>query len=266
MEPASRFHREVRTFQDAARQAADTGAAPPVPSCPGWSVADLLIHLGSVHRGVFSIIEDRRDGPPDGSDLSFAGLPPDLTGWPDPQHAPNLGPIPDGVLDWFEEGAARLEALFNERDAGDPAWTWSKEQTVGFWVRMQTIEAAVHRWDAENALGVPRPIHEDVAADAVTQTFEVMVPARREWTQAPAGAGERFRFRRTDGEGDWAVHFDGPDVRLSSGADGGDFNVELAGSASDLMLFLWNRIPADGLDVRGDKSRLDRYFVLAPPV
>ncbi|MET7328514.1 maleylpyruvate isomerase family mycothiol-dependent enzyme [Nonomuraea sp. NPDC005650] len=264
MEPAARFHRETRAFQEAARQAA--GAAPAVPSCPGWSVADLLIHLGAVHRSVFSIITDRLDRPPDASDLSFAGLPPDLTGWPDPQNAPNLGPIRDEVLDWFEEGAARLGALFDERDADDPSWTWSKEQTVGFWVRMQTIEAAIHRWDAENAVGVPHPIAEDVAADAIAQTFEVMAPARREWTGAPAGAGERFRFRRTDGEGDWAVHFDGRDVRLSPGSDGGRSDVELAGSASDLMLFLWRRIPADGLDVRGDKSMLDRYFALVPPV
>jgi hypothetical protein len=32
------------------------------------------------------------------------------------------------------------------------------------------------------------------------------------------------------------------------------------------MLFLWQRIPADGLDVRGDRAILDRYFTLVPPV
>ena len=43
--------------------------------------------------------------------------------------------------------------------------------------------------------------------------------------------------------------------------------VELAGTASDLMLFLWRRIPADRLDaVRGDRDVLDRYFTLVPPV
>ncbi|MGB8257192.1 MAG: hypothetical protein WCE71_17800, partial [Pseudonocardiaceae bacterium] len=46
-------------------------------------------------------------------------------------------------------------------------------------------------------------------------TFEVMAPARRAWTQAPPGSGERLRFQQTDGTGDWTVHFDGDDVRLN---------------------------------------------------
>ncbi|WP_090932601.1 maleylpyruvate isomerase family mycothiol-dependent enzyme [Nonomuraea jiangxiensis] len=285
MDHASHFEREVRAFQAAARQAADTGGAPLVPSCPGWSVADLVLHLGGVHRAVTSVIRDRLDKSPDPSDLSFAALPPDLTGWPAPEQAPNLGPIPAGLLDWFADGAAGLGAQFRANDPGTHAWTWSAEQTVGFWLRMQTIEAAVHRWDAESAVGTARPIHEEIAADAIGQTFEVMAPARRAWRQAPGGAGERFRFRRTDGAGCWTVHFDGDDVRLTVGdkllavgdderitggedvrSGVGGLDVEVAGTASDLMLFLWQRIPADGLDVRGDREALDRYFVLVPPV
>lgn len=127
---------------------------------------------------------------------------------------------------------------------------------------MQVIEAAVHRWDAENAVGAPGPIHEEIAADAITQTFEVMAPTRRAWTSAPPGAGERFRFLRTDGPGEWVVCFDGERVRLGGEA----FDVELAGTASELMLFLWQRIPAEALAVRGDKAVLDRYFELVPPI
>jgi hypothetical protein len=51
--------------------------------------------------------------------------------------------------------------------------------------------------------------------------------------------------------------------------------VELSGTAPDLMLFLWHRVPADaGADaeagagrftVHGDASVLDRYFALVPP-
>ena len=44
---------------------------------------------------------------------------------------------------------------------------------------MQAIEAAVHRWDAENAVGAARPLDAAIAADAVGQTFEVMAPMRR---------------------------------------------------------------------------------------
>lgn len=181
-----------------------------------------------------------------------------------PEHAPNRGPVPVSLIDWFADGACALESLFRNRGPGETVWTWSREQSTGFWLRMQTIEAAVHRWDAESAIGVAQPFESDLAEDAISQIFEVMAPARRASGQAPPGSGERFRIRQTDGAGNWTVHFAGDDVRLTESTEPCD--VEMAGTASDLMLFLWQRIPADGLEVRGDRDVLDRYFILVPPV
>ncbi|MCQ8772400.1 maleylpyruvate isomerase family mycothiol-dependent enzyme [Streptomyces telluris] len=262
------FHREVRAFEAAARRAAAAGGAPPVPSCPGWSVSDLVVHLGSVHRGVAHIIRDRLTGPPDACDPAFsAGLPEDTADWPRPEHAPNHGPLPQSLADWFADGAAALEALFRSRAPEEPAWTWSRERTTGFWLRVQTIEAAVHRWDAENALGAPGPVDAALAAEAVDHSFEVMVPWSRTRTAAPPGSGERYRFRRTDGAGVWTVRFDGDDVRSGDGTGGQEAcDVEVSGTASELMLFLWGRIPAGRLAVRGDRAVLDRYATLVPPV
>ncbi|MFI6176490.1 maleylpyruvate isomerase N-terminal domain-containing protein [Nonomuraea sp. NPDC051191] len=213
MDHVAQFNREVRAFEAVARRATSSGGAPLVPSCPGWSVADLVIHLGAVHRHVHAVVRDRLPGLPDPGDLAVLGLPADIGDWPHPDRAPNTGPVPPAVLDWFAEGASLLGARF--------------------------------------------------AADAVTQVFEVMAPARRSWTQAPPGTGERYLFRQTDGPGTWAVCFDGDDVRLTGGSAGA---VELAGTASDLLLHLWRRLPADRLDVRGDRALLDRYFTLVPPV
>jgi uncharacterized protein (TIGR03083 family) len=255
------FHREVVAFEAAARQAA--GAAPLVPSCPGWSVSDLVLHLGSVHRGIAYIIEKRLQEPPDITKL--AGSRTGGPDWPEPERAPNRDPVPPSLIEWFAEGASVLESLFRDSDAGDAVWTWSREQNIRFWLRMQTIEAAVHRWDAENAIGAPQPVDAGLAVDAIVQTFEVMAPARRSWKQAPPGSGEAFRIRQTDGGGSWTVRFDGDDVRITD--DAGACDAELAGTASDLMLFLWRRIGADRLDdVTGDRDVLDRYFTLVPPV
>jgi uncharacterized protein (TIGR03083 family) len=258
------FRREVQAFQAAARQAAGADTTALVPSCPGWSVADLVLHLGGVHRYLAPVLRDRLAAPPDPADVALLELPADRGGWPVPAHAPNRGPMPPGLIDWFAEGASALEAQFRGGDPGERVWTWSREQTAGFWLRMQTIEAAVHRWDAENAIGEAQPVEAELAADAVGQTFEVMAPARRAWTQAPPGAGERFGFRQTDGTGRWAVRFDGDQVVLTE--DALPCEAELAGTASDLMLFLWQRLPADRLDVRGGESVADRYFALVPPV
>jgi hypothetical protein len=76
-----------------------------------------------------------------------------------------------------------------------------------------------------------QPVAAELAENAVGHTFEVMAPARRAWTQAPPGSGERFRLRQTDGTGDWKVHFKGDDVRLNEST--GPCDVELVGTASD---------------------------------
>jgi hypothetical protein len=41
------FRREVLAFEAAVHKAADAEGAPLVPSCPGWSLSDLVAHLGA---------------------------------------------------------------------------------------------------------------------------------------------------------------------------------------------------------------------------
>ncbi len=109
---------------------------------PAGSVSDLVAHLGGVHRYLIRVIRQRLAEPPDPADLTFLELPADIQGWPMPEHAPNRGPVPVGLIDWFAHGAAALESLFTRCGPGETVWTWSQEQTTGFWFRMQAIEAA----------------------------------------------------------------------------------------------------------------------------
>ncbi|GAA1938768.1 maleylpyruvate isomerase family mycothiol-dependent enzyme [Amycolatopsis minnesotensis] len=261
MDRLAHLRRDVHAFESAARAAADGSDAPTVPSCPGWTVSDLVAHLGWVHRYVTHIVADRLAEPPDEADASFVGLPPDLTGWPSLDGTPSEGPVPATLLGWFTEGAAALESAFRGAREDERVWSWADEHTVGFWLRIQAVEAAVHRWDVENAVTTARPIDAGLAADAISHNFEVMVPRRREEAPAEPGRGERYRFRATDRAAAWTVRFGADDVAFTDG----EGDVELAGTASDLMLFLWHRIPADRLSVSGDQAVLDRYFALVPP-
>lgn len=256
------FRREVHAFEAAARRAA--GDAPVVPSCPDWSVSDLVAHLGGVHRFVSRLVEDRLVRPPDTTDRAFLRLPAGSAGWPgSPEDGPHLGPVPPGLIDWFAEGAAELAENFRGTDPDEPVWSWTRDGTTGFWLWVQSVEAALHRWDAENATGTPAPLDADHAADAIGRHFALVAPAWRARGRAPAGLGERLGFRRTDGPGEWVVSFEGDAVRRVEGP----CDAELSGTASDLLLFLWHRIPADALSgVRGDRAALERYFVLVPPV
>ncbi|MET9881910.1 maleylpyruvate isomerase family mycothiol-dependent enzyme [Streptomyces sp. NPDC006430] len=273
-ERLSHFHDETLAFEKAVQRAiadAGDGPLPLVPSCPGWSVSDLLGHLGAVHRFVGRILHDRLSEAPDRTDPALFEHPEGpaaRAAWPLPEQAPNRGPLPEAVGEWFAEGARRLEGHFRALGPDVPVWTWSPhtaDHTSGFWLRMQTIELAVHRWDAESATGPAVPIHTDIAVDAVPQSFETMAPFRRTWTDAPAGRGERYRFRRTDGPESWTVTFLGEEVRVENGGTD-PVDVEAAGTASDLLLFLWQRTPAAALRVTGDEDMLTHYFTLVPPV
>ncbi|MFD8568252.1 maleylpyruvate isomerase N-terminal domain-containing protein [Streptomyces sp. NPDC059639] len=259
------FRREVSAFERCV-EGWEGREVPLVPGCPGWSVADLVLHLGGVHRQVAHIVGAGSAQRPEGLG------DPALLQLPEVGRGPLVGPMPRGLLDWFRDGADRLEKVFTARDPGEPVWSWAVGvpegaefggRTLGFWLRLQAIEAAVHRWDAESAVGEPAPVETWLAADAVSHAFEVMLPARQAWGQTPPGRGERLRITQLDGFRSWIVQVDADDVLLNQGS--GCCVVELAGSVSDLMLHLWQRVPRSELRVRGDAPLLDRYLPSPAP-
>ena len=151
------FLREVAAFEAAGHVAAGFEAAPVVPSCPGWVATDLVLHLGVVHRAVSRVIGERMQQPPERGDMPWLGLAEEWRGWLPPARAPQRSPVPAGLLGWFHDGSADLYARFRATAPEEQVWTWSADHSVGFWQRMQAIEAAVHRWDAENAVGAFGP-------------------------------------------------------------------------------------------------------------
>src|ERR1700751_4275640 len=133
------FQREAAAFEAAVRQGggartAPPGPPPPVPSCPGWVVTDLVLHLGMVHRLVGHLIGERMQEPPAmGGDPSWLGLTEEGRGWMPPGRAPEGCPVPAGLLDWFGAGAAGLEEQFRGAEPGDQVCTCCPYHSVGCW-------------------------------------------------------------------------------------------------------------------------------------
>jgi uncharacterized protein (TIGR03083 family) len=247
--------------------AAGRGLAAAVPSCPGWSVADLVVHTGAVHRSQAAIVAERAQEPPAMRREMFEPVP-GLLAWLERSALmggrSDLAAIPPGLVEWFEEGAGILTEALRNADPSEPVWSWSATKRVSHYLRMMPIETAVHRWDAQLAHGQPEPIERALAAEGVGHTFEVMMPMRRSRQAAAPGQGESYRFVQTDGLGIWEVRFDGEPAVSTGGSGAAD--VTLRGPASDLFLFLWHRLPASDLDVQGDAALLERYFELVPPI
>lgn len=203
-----------------------------VPSCPGWDVTQLVNHLGRVHRWVTGMVRthatERLDFPP----------------------------RPERVdAQWFAEGVTELAAALEEAGPDVAMWTFpGGGGTSRFWFRREAEETAVHRWDAELAVGTPAPIETEVALAGIDEVLDVFLAGR------DADLGGSVRFQATDSpHGEWLVTKDGDGgLLVGHGHEQGD--VTLRATASDLLLWLWRRpIAESGLEVSGDEGLLDQW-------
>ena len=227
----------IRVDGAALADAADrAGVDARVPSCPLWSVGDLLGHIGRIHRWVAQIILDSATDR--GAHWSEAEPPPN-----------------DERIEWFAAGVPLLADALAAAGPGLNLWSWTPDETSGFWARRQANETAMHRFDAELAAGETAPIQRALAVDGINELFD-LIPY---WPLADRvrGAGETLHFHATDGDGEWLARL-GPDglVVTREHAKG---DVAARGTASDLLLFLYGRVGSDRLEVFGDDALLARW-------
>lgn len=239
----------------------DLGAR--VPTCPAWSVAELVAHIGEVQRFWALQIRERaqqRIPLPTSAFESCPGLLP----WLEKIDAgnPDLEAIPGRLVDWFEAATAELLEAFRDTEPEEAIWHWSGDNRAITHLRNQAMEATVHRWDAENATGEAGPVTPALALDGIDQHFDVQIAAARVWGEPIAGSGETYHVHATDIPGEWLVGFEGDEVTVRRVHEKGD--VAIRGTAEDLFLWLWGRSPADRLEVHGDATLLGRYRQLVP--
>jgi uncharacterized protein (TIGR03083 family) len=206
-----------------------------VPTCPEWTVADVVGHLGGIYSWVWLIIQAGGEKPDGDRDLPPADR--------------------SSLVDWFrEERTAVIDAL-SSKEPDDPAWTFIRAapQTVGWWRRRQAMETAVHLYDVEAAAGRPRAVAPDLAADGVDEIVTSFMPGYLRHNPVEGLEGT-IHLHCTDAEGEWVLDFRGPAVEVRREHTKADTAVR--GPASDLFLWLWNRSPLDtpGLEVFGRRE------------
>lgn len=276
------LERESNAMGQAARQQM-TGPAPAVPSCPGWTMNDLVLHMGAIYRLVANRITNREREfvrydtiftpddwtrvlrlDPEWVQFAAEGKVPEYHAMPSTAEGkdPEYRSMPSWLIAWFSEGAERLQGAFRSVDPDEPIGTWwPPNQHAGFWMRRMAHETAVHRWDAQNAVGAPEPIERDLASDGVDEMMEVIIPDEYSESKATPN-GESYHFHQSDGEGEWMIYFEPSELRITR--DHSKADVELAGTASDLLLFLLGRVPVERLAVSGASDLIPRYFELVP--
>ena len=213
-----------------------------VPSCPDWSLRDLVEHLAEVHRfWAAAVVAGPSEKPPTVA----------------PAVAPADDTLSAGLL---ARSAAATQELIAALRAAGPAvgcWTWWADSDVpttsGAVARHQVQEAAVHAFDAQLAAGTPRPVPAVVALDGIAAFIDVSHGTAGPWPHEPA----RIGLHAAEGES-WLVDLTASGSHVLDGHH--ETAADLHGSASDLLLALHGRLPLDRLRSEGDRATLEKLL------
>ncbi|MET8138248.1 maleylpyruvate isomerase family mycothiol-dependent enzyme [Streptomyces sp. NPDC005251] len=222
--------------------------ATPVPTCPGWTLADLVKHTGSVQRWFSALLRARIQEPPRTREVDLR--------LPDQE---------DGYADWLDESATIAADTFAATDPDLPMWAWGADQHARFWARRMLFETLLHRADAELALGLEPAIDRAVAVDGIDE-FLVNLPLATSFAPKVAnlcGADKTIGFHTIDGAEAWLVRLRPDGFGLDTTrptADTADATVR--GTAADLLLLVYGRLPhaSEAFTHEGDEQLLARWF------
>jgi uncharacterized protein (TIGR03083 family) len=244
---------EALTVQSALLAEALAGAdvTLPVPSCPEWTLQQLAEHVGRAHRWATAIVTRRLTTAPDFDTLSV--IAPDDAG---------------GLGNWLVDGAGELAEAIRSVDPQTLIWSWTEDQSAGFWGRRMTHETAMHRADAELALGREFGLDAELAADAISEWLSMLgLPETIKYRPELAGLrgeGQILHLHSTDpglGEaGEWIVRRTPSGPVWEHGHAKGD--VAVRGAVVDLLLVMMRRVaPSEApITVLGDASILDHWL------
>ena len=107
-----------------------------VPGCPDWTLRGLAWHLGKVQRFWTTTVRVGADIEP--------GL----------SEEPSRPTDAIALAAWMRASTYALVDALRATPPETPAWVWWRDnRTAGAIARHQVQEAAVHRWDAQSAIG-----------------------------------------------------------------------------------------------------------------
>jgi uncharacterized protein (TIGR03083 family) len=217
-----------------AAERAGPGAA--VPTCPGWTVRDLVAHTAGVHNWAASFVRAEPDADPE-------------------QELPPAAPGED-VVARYRTAHADLVAALYAAPADLVTWAFLPAPSpLAFWARRQAHEAAIHRADAEAAAGSAVTYPREFALDGIDELL-LGFYARRS-VRLRSERPYRVLVAPDDAPRSWLATIGPEGCRTESPAPGTAADCMLRAPASDLYLALWNRPATPRLE--GDPGVLELW-------
>jgi uncharacterized protein (TIGR03083 family) len=225
-------------------QAAVTDMDAPVPSCPGWTVADVVRH----------------------SVLMYTSA----TGQLRPARRPDPGGASKGdLLDTYTRAHAELADEMSGRDPLDPIEGEKFEPTpgepgegegpepgtAGFLIRRMAREAAVHRADIEMAIGTPGPLDQQLALNGIDEVLTVLLPAHYDRRANDGATGRTIGVHSNQHHWRLTMHRSG----VTMSREQGFADAAVTGEPAELLLYLWGRRPGTIVSRTGDRTVLAAF-------
>ncbi len=253
MDFATALLAENAAFADLLR---DADLSIPVPTCPEWTLEQLMRHVGRGDRWCAQIVAEQS--------MEFID-PRTVEGGKPPAGR-------DNEIAWLQAGPRQLLDAVAATGAETPVWTFLGPRPANWWIRRRLHEVLVHRADAAIALGVEYQVDPALAADAITEWLErVEIQADEEGPAGgdrPLGDGQSVHLHATDpglGEaGEWTLLGRPDGIAVEHGH--GKATTALRGPARSLLLAVVRRRSAaqEGLEVFGDTGVWDTWLARTP--
>ena len=243
---------ETRAFGDVIRTVdPTTWDQVQIPTCPGWSLLQLLKHVGRGERWTAQIVGERRLEALDPREVREGKPPAD----------------PDEAIAWLNAGAQQIIDAIDRVGSDARVWTFHGAKPAGWWVRRRLHEVTVHRADADLALGRDFELSPELAADAVTEWID-LATTQVDRHAPPLRRGLTLHLHATDDDlgptGEWTIVHDEDGVTWSHDHTKGE--VAVRGRAVDLMLAITRRrsTAEAGIEVFGDSAVWDEWLTRTP--
>jgi uncharacterized protein (TIGR03083 family) len=181
-----------------AESASAAGPDAAVPTTPGWTITDLVEHMGQTQNWVAEIIE-RRITDPTRLPTEMAVLPADPRQW----------------QAWLSQSAQRVASACSDDALDAPVFNAAGDERPGtrFWLSSLVYEAVVHGFDAANA-AADRPADTDagIAAALISNHLAMLTSPtwqmrRPESAHAIRGTGQTLQWLATDTADDAGAWF-----------------------------------------------------------
>jgi uncharacterized protein (TIGR03083 family) len=232
-EPLIELGHAMSNFAELARSAEGDEQ---VATCPGWTTAQLIAHLTEIHRWCGAILLSGRKS-----------------------EGVRLTPT-EPLEEWYAGNAAALLAIRAAVDPDEPTWNFAHiDEVAAFWPRRQLHEVTIHSVDLAEALGRPEytwDVDPDVAADGISEVIRVQF-RRLTLSGRPPHVAAPIELIATDMDRSWTIiPGEGPQAPPVFSAMAIEPSGTAHGTAAELYLALWNRLPAQRLALTGAAEAL----------